>query len=138
MNYKDQIKSPKWQRRRLEILSRDNFTCQVCGAKEETLHVHHICYLKEKEIWDYPDNLLITLCESCHETEHKFKDEWIKNAIMKINTLGFMHVEICAMLYALHFELDSGLKSPEDIFGDVFSYATGIMRIWEWRDSLKK
>lgn len=138
MDYKDQIKSPKWQKRRLEILSRDNFTCQVCGATEETLHVHHICYLKGKDIWDYPDNLLITLCDKCHEAEHLAKEEWIEDVIMKINSLGFTHIEICGMLYALYQELGSGLKSPEDIFGKVFSYATEIIRIWEWRDSLKK
>ena len=63
MNYQEQIKSPKWQRRRLEILNRDNFTCQICGCQEKTLNVHHLMYDKNKEIWDYDDWQLITLCE---------------------------------------------------------------------------
>lgn len=31
--------------------------------------VHHRDYLKDKEPWDYPDELLVTLCESCHQEQ---------------------------------------------------------------------
>ena len=33
MNYSEQLKSPKWQKKRLEIMQRDKFTCQLCGDK---------------------------------------------------------------------------------------------------------
>jgi 5-methylcytosine-specific restriction endonuclease McrA len=46
MNYKEQLLDPRWQRRRLEILQRDEFTCQKCLSKDKTLHVHHIDYIK--------------------------------------------------------------------------------------------
>lgn len=61
MDYKEQIKSPKWQKRRLEILQLDNFTCQICGDNEHTLNVHHLVYYKDKKIWEYEDWELITL-----------------------------------------------------------------------------
>ena len=51
--YSDKLKSPKWQKKRLEILQRDNFTCFNCGDTERTLHVHHESYIKGKEPWDY-------------------------------------------------------------------------------------
>lgn len=70
MEYKEQIKNPQWQKRRLEILSRDNFKCVVCDCDDEELHVHHLYYEKDKKIWEYPDSALITLCGYCHNTEH--------------------------------------------------------------------
>jgi 5-methylcytosine-specific restriction endonuclease McrA len=66
----DLTKSPHWQRKRLEIMQRDNFTCQHCGDTESQLHVHHKVYLSGKKYHDYPDELLITLCSSCHKKQH--------------------------------------------------------------------
>jgi len=91
MTYADQIKSPLWQKRRLEILSKDDFTCQVCGEKERTLHVHHIKYKNGCKIWQYKDSELITLCDNFHELEHKIDiDKYINylssNDITKIET----------------------------------------------------
>lgn len=45
MDYKEQIKDPRWQKRRLEIFQKDEFTCKLCGNSQKTLHVHHIEYL---------------------------------------------------------------------------------------------
>lgn len=70
MKYAEQIKSPKWQKKRLEILKRDEFTCQECGNKELTLHVHHKHYNKGAKIWEYENWELTTLCEICHNIQH--------------------------------------------------------------------
>jgi 5-methylcytosine-specific restriction endonuclease McrA len=64
---------PKWQKKRLEIMERDNFTCQWCGEKNETLNVHHKIYLPDHEIWDYNNVYLITLCEECHSKFSQLK-----------------------------------------------------------------
>lgn len=56
----------------MEILQRDNWMCQACVDTESTLHVHHIKYTS-KLPWETPDNLLITLCESCHQKEEELK-----------------------------------------------------------------
>lgn len=66
-SYSELLKDPRWQKRRLEILSRDNFTCQRCRDDESTLHVHHKHYHKGRMPWDYEDRELVTLCEFCHE-----------------------------------------------------------------------
>lgn len=70
MTYSDKLKLPKWQKKRLEILERDKFTCQICLNEENTLHVHHIAYVFSKSPWDYPDNVFITLCDKCHSLVH--------------------------------------------------------------------
>ena len=70
MAYADDLKHPKWQKKRLEIMQRDNFTCQMCGAKDKPLHVHHLVYKKGLKPWEYDELNLVTLCEDCHEAEH--------------------------------------------------------------------
>ena len=66
MTYQEKLKDPRWQKKRLEILERDNFTCQICYDTEKTLHVHHRWYEKNREPWDYPNDVYTTLCENCH------------------------------------------------------------------------
>ena len=72
-DYKKEIQSGKWQKKSAEIKMRDNFTCQRCGktSDETVLNVHHICYIEHLHYWEYPDNLLITLCPECHKAFHK-------------------------------------------------------------------
>ncbi len=107
LSYEEQIKSPYWQKRRLQILQRDNFTCQICGSTEKTLHVHHLHYRKDAKIWDYPDNTLITLCEDCHRMEHEMRsenDNSITNLIHDLSISGFTNFEIVSILYKIAHE----------------------------------
>lgn len=68
MTYYEQLKRPEWQRKRLEILQRDNFTCQECDSTINQLHVHHTTYRKGIKAWEYDNSELITLCHLCHES----------------------------------------------------------------------
>src|SRR5665647_714409 len=67
--YAELLRDPRWQKKRLEIMQRDEFTCQCCFDSESTLNVHHCHYEKGKLPWEYDGMALITLCESCHEQE---------------------------------------------------------------------
>lgn len=72
--YSEKLKNPLWQKRRLDILTRDNWTCADCqsGLNDgKTLHVHHIKYVFGRDPWDYPDDNFETLCEDCHADRHK-------------------------------------------------------------------
>lgn len=64
-----------WQKKRLEILERDNFTCQSCFDTENELHVHHVHYLKDKKPYEYEEFWLTTLCKDCHKTITEDKKE---------------------------------------------------------------
>jgi hypothetical protein len=74
MNYADQLKSPLWQKKRLEILERDKFTCQICLDTETQLHIHHQSYdnTYQTKAWEYPNHVYKTLCSDCHKaiTDH--------------------------------------------------------------------
>ena len=71
--YAEKLLDPRWQKKRLEIMGRDEFACQMCGDSESTLMVHHRYYIWGREPWDYSDEMLITLCGGCHESEHDQK-----------------------------------------------------------------
>lgn len=80
-SYTEKLKDPRWQKKRLRILERDNFTCRFCGDNENTLHVHHIKYFKNP--WDSYEEDLITLCEICHITIEELKSAINNNPIIK-------------------------------------------------------
>jgi 5-methylcytosine-specific restriction endonuclease McrA len=67
---------PRWKAKRKEIIVRDLNQCVICKSSN-TLQVHHRQYhflrrLNEfKNPWEYDNNLLITLCETCHNRGHK-------------------------------------------------------------------
>lgn len=64
--YYEKLKDPRWQRKRLEVMQRDDFACTRCGAKDETLNVHHWSYSKSGNPWDVGVDDLDTVCEYCH------------------------------------------------------------------------
>lgn len=65
--YREQLRDPRWQQRRLEIFQRDQWQCQRCGAFERELQVHHRWYSQGRPPWESPTLALITLCCRCHE-----------------------------------------------------------------------
>ncbi len=99
--YQELLDTKEWYDKRNIILKRDFHKCQNCGEEEtiklvETvnnkeeilfikdtpegtryfnkqyiLHVHHKYYIRNKPPWEYDNNILITLCNWCHEDLHK-------------------------------------------------------------------
>jgi len=70
LTYSGKLLLVEWQKKRLEILSRDNWQCVRCGELEGVFHVHHKTYEKGKDPWDYPNENFESLCGECHRKEH--------------------------------------------------------------------
>ena len=87
MTYLEKLKSPKWQKKRLEILERDNFSCKCCKNADSTLHVHHIKYIANTEPWEYDNDSLVSLCEMCHN-----EITWQKKELKRIIDEEFIFV----------------------------------------------
>ena len=68
--YSEKLKDPRWQRKRLEIMKRDGFSCVECQESNTTLAVHHRYYISGRMPWEYPDWSLKTLCKDCHKLDH--------------------------------------------------------------------
>ena len=73
MSYKRKLANPLWQKKRLEILTRDDFACLLCKDKETELHIHHNYYTKGKEPWEYDGDCYFTLCAHCHYEVEEMK-----------------------------------------------------------------
>lgn len=95
-SYGDKLRDPRWQRKRLKIYERDNFTCTVCGDDTTELQVHHLTYFPGIEPWDYPDKDLVTLCRKSHEQELK-RDKWEDDLLLTLRAVGVPAYEIQAL-----------------------------------------
>lgn len=98
-SYSEKLKDPRWQKMRLEILNRDEWACRCCGAKEKTLHVHHVHYNQSAEgPWDYPSTSLVTLCVDCHEYEGTFLAASRTLLIQRVVASGFWQASMIECL----------------------------------------
>ena len=148
MAYADLLKDPRWQKKRLEIMKRDYFTCQSCGDDKSTLNVHHAYYENGKKPWEYPDDSLITWCEDCH-VERKEMSKQLSMLTLEYTIedmtalLGFLsnpegHQEtICANIHNLqewYSDLTGGWFNTEHISKMI---ASMVASIYETGQSLK-
>ena len=84
MDYGELLLDIRWKAKSNQIKDRDGKKCLNCG-ETKLLQVHHRQYhyvnaLRDyKKPWDYPHDVLITLCKACHDQGHKqFKVPTIK------------------------------------------------------------
>lgn len=80
--YSEKLKDPRWQKKRLEIMDRDEWQCQFCLDKESTLNVHHLEY--NGNPWEANSDQLVTLCEDCHFLVEDTKLPIVKGANLKL------------------------------------------------------
>lgn len=99
--YAKKLQDPRWQKKRLEIFSRDQFCCLICSSDKDTLHVHHESYCNNP--WDAPDQDLKTLCFRCHEVVELCK----KNNIKYTNVNRLLYPND-VYVYMLNFMLEDG------------------------------
>lgn len=97
ITYSEKLLDPRWQKKRLLILSRDNFQCQQCGDDKNTLHVHHKYYLPGLEPWSYEDHVLVTLCKGCHQDETDSPD-YGAEVVRTLHDMGFLKEQLNHLL----------------------------------------
>ncbi len=130
MTYSEKLKDPRWQKKRLRILERDEFTCQKCESETKTLHVHHKYYLHGKDPWDYDDAVLITLCFECHEGEENSKQSPLE-FIDELRRLGFFNTDFEGLFFR-----NSVLKKDDLLH--LFVHDTNPLFVEEFRGLLQK
>lgn len=112
MTYAEQLRHPFWQRKRLEVLSAADFSCEDCGDAERTLHVHHKRYVKGRLAWEYEGHELEALCDSCHERKHGDKE-----VLEKMLSIGICRVQKAVGLLAGHEMATMDLDIDEEADG---------------------
>jgi hypothetical protein len=119
MTYSEKLRDPRWQKKRLEIFERDNFTCKLCNDTESTLNVHHHYYENNKEPWEYPNESLITLCENCHENETNERKVYENNLLGVLRRTGIMSNELLDIVCSLNF---TSLNLSNRIDAQIFKF----------------
>ncbi len=113
ISYYEKLQDPRWQKIRLRVFERDNWTCRYCGSNKEQLQIHHTYYNKEYEPWDYNDDHLITLCKSCHqdETDTRYDNE---RALLKaLKVAGFNTNDIDNLTQCFkQYNISNGFENP--------------------------
>lgn len=87
-DFKLQYLHPNWQKKRLEILERDEYCCQSCLDSDSKLNVHHKSYVRDRDIWDYPNYYFTTLCDDCHNQFHE-KIEMFNDALARMDNSDY-------------------------------------------------
>lgn len=118
--YSEKLRDPKWQKKRLEILSRDEFSCQLCYDTSTTLHVHHRLYIKGNEPWEYDEKLLVTLCETCHEQEGLAMKEDSATLIDAFKLAGFFSGDLQNMACDIR---NMKLQHASEVVASAYAYA---------------
>lgn len=98
--YSEKLKDPRWQKKRLDILSRDVFACKLCKDAETELHVHHKAYKYGSEPWEYDDDNFITYCKHCHLLVEEFKDRFVIHEVLLKEDTGVFIITyaICSVV----------------------------------------
>ena len=117
VSYREKLKNPKWQKKRLEIFERDSYCCNSCYDDKAELHVHHLKY-NDCDPWDIDNDYLITLCHKCHAFE---TDNYKMYCDRLMDTLKQNH------LLSWHiFMLDKAFSSKNHHLSD----RTELMSLW--------
>lgn len=117
--YTDQLKDPRWQRKRLEILEARGWKCEDCGETAKELHVHHPIYLKGYLPWEYPDWMYIVLCGRCHNDRHEMQTSlllWfgqIRGRSKVRNIMGIMLNAVWLVFGGALWQMNSGKWQDE-------------------------
>jgi len=99
------------------VLTRDDYTCQICGEKDTRLEVHHIQY-RSKGGSNRMDNL-VTLCHDCHSKIHSGELEF-NNEVKSFRDASHMSI--------MRKRLLDSLKSIYDNVFETFGYLTKYYR----------
>lgn len=106
--YTEKLKDPRWQKRRLEIMDRDKWTCQWCGRKDLTLNVHHMQYSGDP--WEADSAALITLCENCH-----FAEGGLPSLLDPFPKHGVLKLDIASVLMAIDYVFENTSRKDKRV-----------------------
>jgi len=75
----------------------------ICKDSTTQLEIHHTEYFEGKKPWEYPDNMLMTLCHKCHQEEQKryMHEIYLLQAFRTSRYTAMELLAIAQMLYAI-------------------------------------
>lgn len=107
MTWPEQLLTEDWNRKRTEILIRDHFKCQSpgCNVQFYGVEVHHVEYLGMLA-WEYPNDMLVTLCHMHHSDHHAGIKMAEKALMVTLRVKGFLLGDLMALSCLVETDLD--------------------------------
>lgn len=127
--YSDKLKDPRWQKLRLRVFERDEWTCQICFDQESQLKVHHKYYIQGKDPWDYPLDAFVTLCEKCHAEEWENRPEAEYALIRALKEKGFFAADLQSLAEGVR---KMELLHSDEIVASAYEWALETPEIQRW------
>jgi hypothetical protein len=136
--YMAKLRDPRWQRMRLEVMNRDEFTCQSCFDKDATLNVHHSYYKQGKEPWDYPITALVTLCERCHQEETETRRSEEQALLEALRMMGMSASNVNSLASTLFSTFGEDFRFQDNMDYYLSRYIAHFWTIYKEVDALIK
>lgn len=97
-SYSESLRDPKWQKRRLEILSAADWACEDCGRRDQAFEIHHNFYIRafRYQPWRYERDLLMALCEGCHEIRQNLEEALFVAIARRLRRISIADLEAYA------------------------------------------
>ncbi len=121
-DYQKRLRSVAWQKKRALVIERDKWKCQnaSCKTPEASLQVHHLEYITGIHPADYPMDMLITLCENCHDKERN-REPLEKHLAATLRMKGFLMSDLLAMSCLV----DTDIKFSETLLRTLRNFQNG-------------
>ena len=110
-SFSNAYSDPRWQKLRLRVFERDNYTCQFCGNTSIQQHAHHKWYRDGLLAYQYELKELITLCSICHQKTHDIQEKELKKASQFLKYIFFNPIDFQKLLTCMD---DARLLDKED------------------------
>lgn len=136
-SYSEKLLDPRWQKKRLDVLNYNDFSCEICGDSASTLHVHHKMYAKGREPWDYELDQYSVLCKTCHSHEHFQEVDLFFEVMSRLNLDGPYNKTDASFLIAGF----AGIDVTPVVEMDKFLLEKGreiSIQYWDWIKGAKK
>jgi hypothetical protein len=69
-SYLSKLNTEEWKRFSRSTRDQRNF-CECCKLGDRQLQVHHLFYDPSRELWEYTNEEVVVLCDSCHREIHE-------------------------------------------------------------------
>lgn len=128
LTYGEKLRDVRWKRRRDDLLRRSNYTCCECleplTSGEMDLQVHHVVYITARDPWDYPDELLLVVCDQHHRERQAIEQAIYVEVGKHLATLNVPEMRR-QPIYAF-FEDDSTLAYLTPGMRELLRYENGL------------
>lgn len=125
--WSEKLLDPRWQKKRLEMLSAAEWMCCKCYDSQATLHVHHLFY-DGREPWEYEEGEMTVLCDVCHQGEHEWRKDAEHELLQALRKRGFFAQSIFRIVNGFN---NVNIYREEDVTASVIEWVMSNGSIFE-------